>query len=51
MKKNTISKKLTKKEVAKIVKSVSRKHKIPPNKVEDNPKVYKREKNVDPDQS
>lgn len=39
--------KLSKQEVAKIVKSTSRRHKLPPNKVEETRKVYKRNKKVD----
>ena len=43
-------KKLTKKEVAKIVKSSSRKHKLPPNKVVTPKKAYKRDRKVEEDE-
>jgi|GEM_PF-5704497 hypothetical protein len=40
-------KKIPKKEVAKIVKSKSRKHQLPPNKREEPKTTYKRDKKID----
>jgi hypothetical protein len=42
--------KLTDKQKAKLVKEQSRKHKLPPNKVEEPKRTYKRKNKPDPDQ-